>query len=64
MNLHCHITAVEDCGDVLRVRLLGRGPRPAGWRPLSPQMVEIANSDGAGRTFYVGRPVTMTIKPR
>lgn len=64
MKLKCSVTAVEDCGDTLRVRLQGKSPTDADWRAICPQVIEIANSGGANRAFYVGRQVIITVQPR
>lgn len=64
MNLDCHIIAVEDCGDRLRVRLQGAGNGDAEWRPMLPQLMEITNSGRAAKSFHIGRRVTITIEPK
>jgi hypothetical protein len=64
MKLDCHILSVEDAGDVLRIRLQGRAPKDADWRPLSPQVIEVANTAKAARSLHVGRRVSVTIEPK
>lgn len=64
MKLDCHILSVEDAGDILRIRLQGRGTKDADWRPVAPQVVEVANVPNAARSLYVGRQVSITIEPK
>jgi hypothetical protein len=64
MKLDCHILSVEDCGDVLRVKLQGKPPKSADWRGLTPQVVEVPNIPTAARSLHVGRRVSITIEPK
>lgn len=64
MKIDCHILSVEDCGDILRVKLQGKPPKSADWRGLAPQVVELPNLPNAARSLYVGRRVAITIEPK
>ncbi len=64
MKIRCEVTAVETTGDSLRVKMQGNPPNAAFWRRWEVQEVIIPATKTSQRTFYVGRSVSITVKPR
>lgn len=63
MKLEGSVTQVEDIGDRLRVTLQACGVTEPECMPLSPQSLEIPATDRNRRTFWVGRYVTIEMRP-
>ena len=64
MKIEGEIIGVENMGDTLRVDIQGNPPTAAEWRPLGRQSFTIPDTATGGKTFYVGRKVSITIEPR
>lgn len=64
MRIEGEIIGVESHGDTLRVDIQGKPPSAAEWRPLARQSFTMPATDASGRTFYVGRRVSITIDAR
>lgn len=63
MKLLCHVLEASDNGDKLKLRLQGKGVNEAEWIGMTIQEMSIPMTDRNRRTFYVGRRVTIDIKP-
>lgn len=64
MKIRCHVIAVEDCGDKVKVKLQGAEVGSAEWRSLSIVELLIDNVHDIGKRMYVGRAVDIEVKPR
>jgi hypothetical protein len=64
MKIRCEVTAVETNGDRLNIRMQGQTLNAANWRGWERQEISIPVSKTSQRTFYVGRIVEITVKPR
>lgn len=64
MKIEGEIIGVETQGDTMRVDVQGKPPTAAEWRPLGRQSFVVPYSEANGKTFYVGRYVSIKIDPR
>jgi hypothetical protein len=64
MKIKCEVTAVETTGDGLKISLQGKPPLAAEWRPDEYQQITVPINDAHAMTFYVGRKVIITVKPK
>jgi len=63
MKMKCHVIAVEDNGDRLKVRMQGEGTADAAWRPMNVVEFTCADTDAHRRALYIGRNVMVEVKP-
>lgn len=63
MKMKCHVLEATDAGDKLRLKLQGYGVSECDNARWAPQLLEVPNNARIRRTFYVGRHVTIEIKP-
>jgi hypothetical protein len=63
MKLRCEITAAENNGTTLKLRLQGARPKGADWRPMGVQAIEIDDTPTNLKTYHLGRILTITISP-
>jgi hypothetical protein len=64
MKIECEVLSVETTGDGLKIGLQGKPPSAAEWRDLERQEIIIPVANGSAKTFYVGRRVVITVRPR
>jgi hypothetical protein len=64
MILNCEVIGVETTGDTLRIKLQGNSLADAAWRNMNVQSIEISASGKVGSTFYVGRKVAISVRPK
>ncbi len=62
MKVRGHITAVEDCGDQIKVSGQGYGVADASWRSWFPIVFSVASTQRNERTYHVGRKFVVTIE--
>ena len=63
MKIRCEITAAENNGTTLKLRLQGARPKGADWRPIGVHTLEIDETPTALKTYHLGRILSITIKP-
>jgi len=63
MKIRGEILEVKTLGDRLQFTMQGVGIGDAAWRPLNVLTLQVASSPVAERAFFVGRTVTVEIKP-
>lgn len=63
MKIKAHILSVDDQGDIMRVKAQGEPVHSAGWRGLSVYVFPIPTNDRNKKSFYLGRNITIEIKP-
>ena len=64
MKIQCNVTAVEDCGDKVKIKLQGVEVGAADWRRASVVELLVDNVHDIGKRMYVGRAVDIEVKPR
>lgn len=64
MKIDCEVIAVATTGDGLRVKMQGQTANAADWRPLEVQEIIVPATKTSERAFYIGRKVTVLVKPR
>lgn len=64
MKIKCTVSAVEDRGDKLFVKLSGIEVGAAEWRSQSLVELLVDNVHGIGKRLYVGRAVDIEVSPR
>lgn len=63
MKLRCEILAVRTTGNSLAIKVQGQQPSGAEWRDMNAFEIEIPAHDRTAKAFYVGRVITIEIKP-
>lgn len=64
MKIRAEVTAVETNGEKLVVRLQGLASSDPAWLSMNRYTIETYASKKAQRSYYVGRPVEISVTPR
>lgn len=64
MKIEAEVTGVENGGEYLRVEMKGLPTSAAEWRSRQHQSITIPAGENAGRTFFVGRKIEISIRPK
>ena len=63
MKLRGHVLEAKTTGDKLEVKMQAVGEADASWRGMNVITFQCADLSAACRAFYVGRDVSVEIKP-
>lgn len=64
MKIKAHVLAVEDAGEIIKVRTQGEPIGSAAWRGLMVYEFPVPLSERNKRAFYIGREIRIEITTR
>ena len=64
MKLRCEVLSVDSKFPDLTLRVQGKQRNGAEWRPMSAFTISIPAHDKTAKAFYVGRIITIEVKPQ
>jgi hypothetical protein len=64
MKMRCHVDRIENQGDRIEVRVIGKADNEAEWMAQRFQTFSVADTARNRRSFWIGRNVDIEITPR
>lgn len=63
MKITGHVLEMRDCGDEVEITAQGKADNSADWRPWTKITFRLPALDGVKRSYWLGRKVTIEVKP-